>query len=276
MEIKLRLILFIFGLIILLGVAWDVFRRRPMKTKLSQSFWHKNNELLAETLRNQGSDNPYSLEPPMNVAVNASHSQRAPEIGPDFLEATDAIAVDKTTVPEMPLEIELEQFDQIVMAAAPERDDHTEVMEQPVETLSRQDMISVSIMSRNKEGFLGSELEQALKSARFYFGEMNIFHRHEQEDGSGKCLFSLAQAKEPGWFNLDTLNNEKIPGITLFFSLSDIHHPLRVFDLLIQSAKRLSFSLNGEILDHNYQPLTLTTIEEYKQRIKNSTVKFGS
>ena len=94
---------------------------------------------------------------------------------------------------------------------------------------------------------------------------MNIFHKHDDE---GKILFSVASAVEPGKFDLKELDLQFIPGITLFMTLSKDKQSQQItFDLLVRTAKQLAFNLNGELRDQKQNPLTLQTINFYRNNI---------
>lgn len=130
-----------------------------------------------------------------------------------------------------------------------------------------QDIIVIYIMSRSSDGFNGGELYSALSNAHLFLEPDNIFYRFEQDNGTGDVLFRVVKAVEPGYFDPEIIYQEQIPGITVIMQLKKLTNPQLALDKLIRSIKQISFVLNGELLDHNRQALTLTTINSYKDKI---------
>jgi len=125
-------------------------------------------------------------------------------------------------------------------------------------------------MSRDRHGFKGADLLNAATNAYFYFGKKDVFHRFDNEDGSGQLLFSLIKAHEPGYFYIDLLKQEHISGIALIMLPDELENSALALDKLIRAAKQIAFALNGELLDNNRQALTLTTINDYILQLKTN------
>lgn len=128
-----------------------------------------------------------------------------------------------------------------------------------------QDVIAVHVICRGIP-FNGEDLLRCILSYGLRFGEMSIFHRHEQPTGQGKVLFSMAKAVEPGTFDLETMTGEDITGVSFFQSLPGVNS-IQAFDIMIDTAKRLATELNGDILDLQQIPLTRQLIEHYRERV---------
>ena len=131
------------------------------------------------------------------------------------------------------------------------------------------EVLIVSVMARPGERFQGKDLLQALMEVNMKFGEMDIFHRYEEEDGEGEVYFSLANVVVPGTFNLAEMENFSTPGVSLFMQLP--LHPecesLRAFDIFAAVARALATRLSGDLKDENRSVMTSQTFEHYRQRI---------
>ena len=63
----------------------------------------------------------------------------------------------------------------------------------------------------------GRSLVEAMQSQSLKYGDMNIFHRVDQKTKSK--LFSVANALEPGTFDLSDLDDFQSSGLTFFMQL---------------------------------------------------------
>jgi len=124
---------------------------------------------------------------------------------------------------------------------------------------------SIHVMS-NHSGFIGSDLLRCMLQYGLRFGEMNIFHRHETPSGRGEILFSMAQAVEPGTFNIDEMDRSLIAGVTFFMSLPG-YKSLIAYDLLVDTARRLANELDGELLDSRTQVISVEQLELWRQEV---------
>jgi cell division protein ZipA len=132
--------------------------------------------------------------------------------------------------------------------------------------LDVQDFIALHVVAREYP-FNGEDLLRSVLSYGLRFGEMSIFHRHEQPTGQGRILFSMAKAVEPGTFNLESMTGEEVPGVSFFLSLPGVNS-IHAYDIMVDTVKRLAVELQGEILDEQQQVLTRQLIEHYRERVQ--------
>lgn len=129
-----------------------------------------------------------------------------------------------------------------------------------------QDVIALHVVARG-DLFNGEDLLRCVLGYGLRYGEMGIFHRHEQPTGQGRILFSMAQAVEPGTFDLEALIGEEIPGVSFFLSLPGVNS-IPAYDIMVDTVKRLALDLQGDILDEQQQVLTRQLIEHYRERVQ--------
>ena len=130
-----------------------------------------------------------------------------------------------------------------------------------------EEVLVISVISRDLNGFKGPALLQNILESGLRFGEMDIFHRHESMAGNGEVLFSMANAVKPGVFDLDDIDHFTTPAVSFFLGLPGPRHPKQAFDVMVAAARKLSQELNGELKDDQRSVLTAQTIEHYRQRI---------
>lgn len=257
MEIELRLVLLAVGLIIILVVGMDLFKRR--KTERAIQGERLPIDLDPEILLNPitdkndhihlSEDKMYDLENIISdYASDATETEEYIDIAPHTVN--QYADIDHDLIEDVAEEISSDETKDTEEKAIPE------------------DIVAVSIMSRDVNGFNGSTLLHALENANLYFGKNDIFHRYSNDDGTGEHIFSVVKAVEPGYFYLETLTDEYIPGITLILVPEQLKNPQAGFDKFVRTAKQLAFVMNGELLDHQRQPLTLATIEAYRKKIQ--------
>lgn len=136
--------------------------------------------------------------------------------------------------------------------------------------------LSVSVLAREDEEFGGYELLQTLLSCGLRFGDMHIFCRHEEPSGKGKVLFYLADATEPGTFDLSRIGGFSCQGLTLFMDVSQHKQPLRVFDLMLETAGELARELKGSLVDEQQSPLSGERVAQYRLSIRHYVQKHAT
>lgn len=119
----------------------------------------------------------------------------------------------------------------------------------------------IHLKARPGTQFAGYELLQALLSTGMRYGEMSIFHRHENANGKGPVLFSSASATEPGVFDIKKMGNFACNGLSFFMRHSgDLDRDDAVYDLMIQTAEKIGQDLRGDLYDAEHQPLDTAVV----------------
>ncbi len=127
-------------------------------------------------------------------------------------------------------------------------------------------VIALHVVAR-EHLFRGEDLLRCLLSYGLRYGDMSIFHRHEQPTGQGRVLFSMAKAVEPGTFDLEAMTAEDVPGVSFFLGLPGVNS-ISAWELMVDTARRLAHELQGEVLDEQQQPLTRQLVEHYRERVQ--------
>lgn len=114
----------------------------------------------------------------------------------------------------------------------------------------------------------GPDLLSSLLTLGFKYGEMDIFHRHQDSAGSGPVLFSLANMFNPGTFDLENIDKLSTRGVSLFMTLPGPGEPLGNFNLMHNAAKKLAEEFGGQVLDGQRSVLTVQTVRHYVDKIR--------
>ncbi len=119
-----------------------------------------------------------------------------------------------------------------------------------------QKIVTLRIVARNQGAISGEELILNLRGIGMRHGQFGIYHRYEGSDDD-KVIFSAASLVEPGTFDLTTIREQEIPGISLFMVLPGPVDGAEAFDLMIAAARALTQSLNAELLDESGSTLSI-------------------
>ena len=97
-----------------------------------------------------------------------------------------------------------------------------------------QELIVLNVLAPTGTSYHGRSLVEAMQSQSLKYGDMNIFHRVDQKTKSK--LFSVANALEPGTFDLSDLDDFQSSGVTFFMQLPAPNDPANIFDLMLTTA----------------------------------------
>mgnify|MGYP000701751460 CR=1 FL=1 len=125
------------------------------------------------------------------------------------------------------------------------------------------------VVPHTSEGFAGEDILYLVNSCDLRFGEKDIFHRFEDEDGEGCIQFSMAHSINPGTFNPVTLSSERIHGLSLFMSLPGPKKAMDAFEAMSEMASVIARNLGGEVHDETHSIMALQTIEHNRQQVRD-------
>jgi cell division protein ZipA len=261
MEIGLREWLIVIGVVVISGILFDGWRRMrvgkgKLKFKLDGSF--------ADLPDEEG--DPALLSP-----ARVINRQREPQFEEEDLPVMSASELNRRRAGE-PSQGDLNLSEPVPTLLTPvdAEDSDPELDEQVAEDKQLppvEEVLVISVVAREGEGFNGPALLQNILESGLRFGEMDIFHRHESMAGNGEVLFSMANGVKPGTFDLDDMDHFRTRAVSFFLGMPGPRHPRQAFDVMIAAARKLANELNGELKDDQRNTMTAQTIEHYRQRI---------
>ena len=279
MEIGLREWLILIGIIVIAGILFDGWRRMrgskgKLKFRLDRSFSNLpdeegNAEVLGPPRVLDGQKEPELDEhdlPSMSAPVREREREAKPA------KPVKPAKRAKLQPSEMGLSADSRDADLF----ADTDDDYADDKRNTGFTANGQvdkelppveEVLVISVISRDEGGFKGPALLQNILESGLRFGEMDIFHRHESMAGNGEVLFSMANAVKPGIFDLDDIDHFSTRAVSFFLGLPGPRHPKQAFDVMVAAARKLAHELNGELKDDQRSVMTAQTIEHYRQRI---------
>lgn len=138
--------------------------------------------------------------------------------------------------------------------------------EQPAEP---EEVLIINVMAFKGEMFNGADLLDIVLKCGMRYGSMDIFHRYSDAKGDGTLLFSMANMVRPGTFDLDAMDEFETPGVSLFMTLPLNADSMESFDLMLNTARTIAETLDGELKDEQRSVMTRQTVEHCRQRIRD-------
>lgn len=131
-------------------------------------------------------------------------------------------------------------------------------------------LITLYVVAPEGRYFEGINIVQHLEALGLQYGEYQIFHRH-LDSSSGAVLFSVANMREPGSFDLGSIDQLITDGVVFFMQIPSPANTNEVVNLrlMVNTAESLSKSLGGFVFDDNQQLFDENTLKFYLQRVKN-------
>lgn len=130
------------------------------------------------------------------------------------------------------------------------------------------DVLVLHVVAKEGQQLNGAELLPCFLTLNFKYGEMNIFHRHVDNAGNGKVLFSIANMLKPGVFDPDNMEQFSTQGVVFFMTLPCYGDALMNFSIMLNSAHQLADDIDAVVLDGQRQPWGEFTKQDYLHRIR--------
>lgn len=260
MDIGLREWLVVIGIIVIAAVLFDGWRRmsgsrNTLKFRLDRNLAdlpeEENPEIIGPARVVKKKEPSLSSRDDFELDLHAESDQR---LSTNHEAVQGALKLDE---PQISNELDsFEQEDEPVLSTEDEDD-----------SAGYEEILIIHVVARSEEGFKGPALLQSILESGLRFGAMDIFHRHESITGNGDKLFSMANALNPGTFDLDDMDLFSTRAVCFFMGLPGPRNSRQAFDLMIAAARKLAKELDGDLKDDHRSVLTAQTIEHYRQRI---------
>lgn len=281
----LRTILLIIGVLIILGIAFDGWRRKKRRLKLTRKTQTIIPEPLATEINEaviasvELSDEAILLEDGIKTAESETDVQARAEN--NIMHLADKFNAEPTSGP-IPVEIEpLQQTEDSANQTLPEKKSIKPEMiqsanqripksvapEKPKKEEAPINVISLTIMAMKSRPFAGYDIIRTLEDNNLHHGEFDIFHRHKYRNGKGPLYFSIASIVKPGTIDPRRVGELSTPGLALFMELDNPKHDRAVFKQALSTAHQIAKSLGGVVCDSQRVPLRESSLQSYAEKI---------
>ena len=113
-------------------------------------------------------------------------------------------------------------------------------------------VIRLHVVARDDAPFLAADMVGALRAQGLRFAHHDLFHRFEKDGNPGPNeppLFSVSDMLKPGTFDLETLADRELSGVSLFMGLPNPGDAVAVFAEMLATGRRLAATFGGLLVD---------------------------
>ena len=127
------------------------------------------------------------------------------------------------------------------------------------------EVLQFAIVAGDEEGFNGIDVAAALDRVNLKYGNLKVYERISDK---GQVDYGVACMMQPGTFPEGAaLADFNCPGIVFYLQHGDLEDAQSVFEDFVDTIKIVAEDLNGEVWDHQRQPLTDKTIQAIRQSL---------
>lgn len=188
------------------------------------------------------------------IAIRKIDPAEAEAIAPHFYAEPDATRADEEQTP--PLQQENHPTQKVYTP-----------LNEPSKTLM------IFLLAKPQRQLAGYEMLQSILAAGLRFGEGQLFHRHQFQNGQGPVLCSLAAATPSGTFDLQNIGAFNAKGLCLFMHLSGSPtFDTERLEKMLETAYHLAEGLDTYLLDDMRKPLTSESKARYRRILDSLTL----
>ncbi len=112
-------------------------------------------------------------------------------------------------------------------------------------------IVTLYVAARSGQVLRGTDIVVAAEKAGLSYGYMSIFHRLMDGHADSSPIFSVANIKKPGSFEMSEIQTLETPAIAFFLTLPAPIAALDAWEKLLPTAQRMAELLDGVVLDES-------------------------
>lgn len=116
-------------------------------------------------------------------------------------------------------------------------------------------IVTLYVAARSGQVLRGTDIVVAAEKAGLSYGYMSIFHRLVDGRADSSPIFSVANIKKPGSFDMSEIQTMETPAIAFFLTLPAPIAALDAWEKLLPTAQRMAELLDGVVLDESRNAL---------------------
>ena len=116
-------------------------------------------------------------------------------------------------------------------------------------------IVTLYIAAKAGQVLRGPDIVVAAEKAGLTYGHMNVFHRLVESHPERGPIFSVANIRKPGSFEMSEIQALETPAIAFFLTLPAPVSALDAWDAMLPAAQRMAELLDGVVLDESRNAL---------------------
>lgn len=116
-------------------------------------------------------------------------------------------------------------------------------------------IVTLYVAARSGQMLRGPDIVVAAEKAGLSYGYMSVFHRLMDGSPDSAPIFSVANIKKPGSFEMNEIQALETPAIAFFLTLPAPIAALDAWEKLLPTAQRMAELLDGVVLDESRSAL---------------------
>ncbi|MDF1629921.1 MAG: cell division protein ZipA [Alcanivoracaceae bacterium] len=241
------------------------------KELVKQPYDERNPELPSGGARTVRSGEPAARrQPDIGNIGKVAESPQEQQSPPLVMEPEEEPAQSVTEAVQVDLFGAEDESDQQPLPEEP-TENHTAAAHQPPSRPANPELLEVIVMhmvTPASHVMPGRDLLQALLEQGLRYGEMNIFHLHQARTGADELQFSMANALEPGTFDIDSMETQGFRAVTFFLKMPGPSKPAEALERMIKTVRHLGDRFGGEVRDDKHSVLTQQTVEHMREKVR--------
>lgn len=129
-------------------------------------------------------------------------------------------------------------------------------------------IVTLYVAARAGQQLQGPDIVVAAEKAGLSYGYMNIFHRLVDGRPNGGPVFSVANIKKPGSFEMAEIQALETPAIAFFLTLPAPIPALDAWEKMLPTAQRMAELLDGVVLDESRNALGRQRIAHIRDELR--------
>ncbi len=129
-------------------------------------------------------------------------------------------------------------------------------------------IVTLYIAARAGEVLHGPDIVVAAEKAGLTYGHMNVFHRLVEGHPERGPIFSVANIRKPGSFEMAEIQSLETPAIAFFLTLPAPLNALDAWDSMQPTAQRMAELLDGVVLDEQRNALGRQRIAHIREELR--------
>src|SRR5690606_6921049 len=129
-------------------------------------------------------------------------------------------------------------------------------------------IVTLYIAARAGNVLRGPDIVVAAEKAGLTYGHLNVFHRLVNGHPERGPVFSVANIRKPGSFEMDGIQSLETPAIAFFLTLPAPLPALEAWDAMLPTAERMADLLDGVLLDEHRNALGRQRISHLREELR--------